>query len=101
MRVRLDGQDFNFKFRYASRQERFYLSIYSADETPLALGIKLVCNIELVRYYRNKPGMFPGELAVVATVSDTTPPTLLELGPGKRCELTYFTLEELEAEGLT
>lgn len=100
MRVRLDGQDFNFKFRYASRQERFYLSIYAADDTPLVLGIKLVCNTELVRFYRNKPGMFAGELAVVATSPDRTPPKLTELGIGKRCELTYYTRAELDAAGL-
>jgi hypothetical protein len=96
-RTRLDGRDYVLDFSYNEREERWYLSFYDEAETPLALGIKLVANYSLLYPYRYDPRMPPGELNVADLTGDGSPPTLLELGESKRCELLYWSRAELEA----
>lgn len=96
-RTRLDGRDYVLEFAYNEREERWYLSIFDEAKTPLARGIKLIANWSLLHPYRFDPRMPPGELTASDTTGDGSPPTLLELGEGKRCELVYWTRAELEA----
>lgn len=90
-KVKLDGRDFVFRFSYNEREARWYLGILDDEETPLRLGLKLVANWELLQHYRADPRMPPGELWVMDLTESNAPPTLNELGEGKRCELTYFS----------
>lgn len=87
-RVTLDGQEYVLKLDWNDRENRWYLSIYAIDLTPLATGIKVVANWPLLRRFTNA-GIPPGVL--VAT--DLSPmggesPTYSELGA--RVRLTYF-----------
>lgn len=89
-KTRLDGRDFILKFSYNQREERYYLSIYDEQEEPLLMGLKLVANWPLLRRYRWNPALPPGEIWVMDLTGEGTPPTLDELGEGRRCELTYL-----------
>lgn len=95
-RVRLDDREYTLEFWYSTRAERYYLHLRDGEELPLVFGLKLVANVPLLRFYHHKPGMPTGELIVVCATPDTRPPVLGELGEGLRCELTYFTREELD-----
>lgn len=88
-KTRLDGRDFILKFSYNQREERYYLSIFDEQETPILMGLKLVAVWPLLRRYRANPALPPGELWVSDLTGNGEPPTLNELGEGKRCELTY------------
>lgn len=93
-RVKLEGRDYLFRFAYNEREERWRLSIFDDEESPLLLGLKLVTNWELLQHYKADTRLPPGELWVMCTSGDDEPPKLDELGEGKRCELTYFTADE-------
>lgn len=93
--TRLDGSDYKLEFRYSTRAQRFYLNLYTAEDVLLVAGIKLVTGVMLLHYYHHIAGMPSGELSVMATASDQSSPSLLELGDDKRCTLTYFTAAEI------
>lgn len=96
-RVRLEGRDYVFDFSYNEREERWYLSILDEEADPIAHGIKLIANWSLLFPYRYDERCPPGEITVADITTDGSPPTLLELGEGKRCELLYWTRDELIA----
>lgn len=95
IRVRLDDHDYTLEFRYSPRAARYYLNIFDAEDNALVCGIKLVSNLQLLRYYHFRDGVPPGELMVTCTSTDTTSPALGELGEDQRCQLTYFTHAEV------
>lgn len=94
-RVRLDDKDYTLEFWYSTRAARYYVNLYDVDEVALVCGLKLVCNVPLLRYYHHKDGVPTGELIVTCSTPNPTPPVLGELGAGLRCELSYFTRDEL------
>jgi hypothetical protein len=59
------------------------------------LGLKLVTNLPLLRFYHFRENVPSGDLIVTCTTTNKSPPKLGELGKGLRCELTYFTRDEL------
>lgn len=89
-KTRLDGRDYLLRFAYNERAERFSLTLLDESEQPILRGLWLVANWPLLRRYRADTRIPPGELMVVDLTGDGSPPTLDELGEGKRCELTYF-----------
>lgn len=93
----LDGTDYLLRFRYVQRSERWTLSIYLPDETPVALGMVIVCNHDLLKRFVIRPGLPRGALIALPKGQDTSPPTLLELGEGKRVELTYVPEADVKA----
>jgi len=97
IRTRLDDSDFTLEFNYSDRASRYFLNIYDVNDVLLVAGLKLVPNVQLLRYYAHVPGMPPGELVVSALGQDGSPPKLGEIGIGLRCELTYFTAAEVKA----
>lgn len=98
LRARLDDADYTLEFRYSPRAARYYLNLYDSENVLLAAGLKLVSNVRLLHYYHFRAGMPAGELCVTATGVDASSPALGELGPGLRCELTYFTADEVKAQ---
>lgn len=88
-RTRLDDSDFVLHFSYNQRTERWYLSVHDDEDAPILSGLKLVANWPLLRHYHADTRVPPGELIVVDLTGDGSPPTLDELGPGRRCELIY------------
>ena len=92
-----EGVDYLLTFRYNQREDAWYLSIATAaDGVSQIEGIKLVTNWPLLAKRRAGRTLPPGDFLVV-TNDDTNdaPPGLSELGEGLRCELTYFTADEL------
>lgn len=94
-RTRLEGRDYVLTFAYNEREERWYLSIADEAESPIATGIKLISNWPFLDAYRFDPRCPPGQLNVSDISGDGSPPTQLELGEGKRCELLYWTAAEV------
>lgn len=90
MRCRLDGKDYNFEMKWNERAERWHMSIFADDETPLVLGIKVVTNWPMLRYYHYNPDVPPGELFAMDLSGDAAPPGLYDFGAEKRVELVYF-----------
>lgn len=86
--VRLDGRDYLVSLTYNHRENRFYLSLADDEGAPLLSGIKLLSNWPILFRHRYNTELPPGELMVVETTTGE-PPTLTELGEGKRCELQY------------
>lgn len=95
--VQLDGTDYILRVRYSQREDRFYLSLYSADEVPITLGVKVVCYFPLVR--NNPEGAPPGRFYAISNeAADDSPPGLDELGTkasGARVQLLYIPAAEL------
>jgi len=113
-RTTLDGREYILRFIFNEREQRWYLDIFSSDETPLALGLKLVVNWNLLRRETDER-LPPGELYAIdfsgaaneSAPSDADAATLLQLardpglndlGADGRVGLMYFDAEEL---GLT
>ncbi len=94
-KTNLEGRDFVLDFSYNQRIERWYLSIFDEEETPILRGLKLVANWPLLRHYRYDIRLPPGELMALTQDGSTAPPTLNELGPGKRAELVYIEAADL------
>ena len=101
MTVRLDGRDYVLELRFNQREQRWYLSIADDEGDAILSGLKLQANWPLLVRHRYDTRVPPGELLVAVTTPDRSPPTLEDLGEGKRCELTYYeqaTLVEIAAE---
>lgn len=94
-RVRLDGRDYLLRFAWNQRESRWRLSLFTENDEPIVHGLKLIANWPLLRRYRYDDRVPPGELFVVDWTGDGAPPLLDELGEDKRCQLLYFTPEEL------
>jgi hypothetical protein len=92
-KTRLEGRDYVLRLSYNEREERFYLSILDEEEEPLVEGIKVIANWPLLRHYRYDPRLPPGELMATDLTGANTPPTIDELGEGRRVEITYFESE--------
>lgn len=104
-KVRLEGRDFVFHLAWNQRESRWYLSIHDQDDVPLVSGLKVLANwpllgdpptasdatgIARVKWYASNSDVPPGNLMAVDLTGDGSPPGIDELGPGLRCELTYF-----------
>lgn len=89
LRTRLDGREYNFRFAWNERETRWYMDVLTTAGEPLAVGIKLVANWPLLRFYQWDDRLPPGELVVVDLAGDGSPPGLYDLAIGSRCELTY------------
>lgn len=79
-RVELDGTEYRVRLTYRARLEAWYLDLYTADETPLALGRRL------------SPGGLPARVVV-----DGGPPGLLYVpgdDPYDRDALRLLYIEE-------
>ncbi len=97
-RTDLEGRGYILQFDYGTREDVWYLTIYDLEGVPLATGIRMVCNWPLT-YRLPDPRLPPGKLLVTTrTAVDDTPPGLLDLGAGARCELTYVTSDHVFEE---
>jgi hypothetical protein len=92
----LDGTEFFFRMSYNSREDRWYLSVYTAEGSPIALSIKLVTNWPLL----NRKAWDPRAPKGVLYVAGVSPPGLNDLAPGARCQLVYLTSDDPLAERL-
>lgn len=92
-RTKLDGRDYNLRFSWNERLERWALDILTANDDPIAVGIKLIARWPLTRFLHWDERMPPGDLVVNdVTSGDGAPPGLFDLGEGLRCELIYIAV---------
>jgi hypothetical protein len=95
MRTRLDGRDFNLRFLWNQRVDRWSLDINDAEGAPLAVGIRIVSNLSLLDYYQWNPALPPGQLiAHDLSRNNAPPPGFYEMAVGRRVELTYHAVTE-------
>lgn len=90
--VELEGVVLNFRFRYNSRDECWYFSIYDVENNPIREGIKMVPNYALLRLLPDADGRPLGDLVVVDVRAVPLPPELAELGTV--LQLTYRESDE-------
>lgn len=95
-RVTIEGSEYLLKFDYSSREDRWYLSVATIDEDFIVRGWKLVTNVMLGPRIADRR-IFPGALVVLTDSLDQSPPGLDELGEGLRCQLYYFTREDIDS----
>lgn len=95
LRTRLDGRDYNMRFAWNERAERWHLDIMTDTGELLVAGIKLVANWPLLRFYHSDSRLPPGELSVIDLTPDGSPPGLSDLEIGARCTLTYYPTTDL------
>lgn len=89
MRTRLDGRDFNLHFKWNAREERWYFDILTDAEVPIAMGIKIIANRPLTRFYQWDRRLPPGDLIAWDLTNNGSPPGFYDLAKGKRVELSY------------
>jgi len=90
----LDGAEYKLAFRWNQREARYSLSLYTPDDIPIALGAKLVVGWPL--FLNATSELMPtGSFVVINSGDSEANPGIGELGIGKRCELFYFTEEEV------
>lgn len=94
MRCRLDGLDYNLRFLWNERMERWGLSIFRDDQVLLVGGLFLVCNWRLLRFYQYNLDVPPGELIAVDLSGDQAPPGLYDMGQDFRVQLTYYPVTD-------
>jgi len=95
MRTRLDGRDFNLRFAWNQREERWYMDIRSDIDEPLALGVKIITNWPLLRTSLFDLRLPPGLLMATDLSLDGSPPGLYDLEIGRRVELAYSPATDL------
>ncbi len=95
-RVTLDEADYILLFDYSQREDRFYLTISTLEGVVIVRGIKLVTGVWIGPRVANRL-IFPGALTVETNHKDRSPPGMGELGEDRRCQLYYFTQEDLIA----
>ena len=67
----LDGVQYTLTFDYSQIERVYYLTLGDAAGSPLASGIKILCNRPLLGPGRTNPDLPPGELVAVATGPDS------------------------------
>lgn len=92
--IALDGAVYRLAWRWLERQRSWYVSLYTADETPLRLGVRVVLDRPLWGRLRGtqRPA---GELLAVALPGSEDEPAAADLGG--RVRLLYYSAAELEA----
>lgn len=92
----LDGTEYAFRMAYNSREDRWYLSVYTSTGEPIALSVKLVTNWPLL----NRKAWDERAPKGVLYVSGSSPPGLEDLAPGAMCQLVYLTSDDPLADKL-
>lgn len=96
MKTTLDGVPFLLDFAFNVRAACWYLSVYTTEGDPLALGLKLCPKWDLLIKCADdrRP---KGKLIVESNTADISPPGLGDLAPGARCVLAYVPIGDIEA----
>ncbi len=91
----LENVNYLLSFSYNTRSDTWWLSVADAGGVDIYNGLKLVCNVPLLRRCADSRRP-PGELFVVDSTGQNTPPGLDDLGPSGRCTLVYITSDWLK-----
>jgi hypothetical protein len=86
-----EGTTYGLQFDYNQRCASWYLSVADQNGVDIYNGIKLMTGFFLLAKCKD-PRRPPGELLVISTTSDLTPPAQYDLLAGSgRCQLVYIT----------
>ena len=86
----LEGTTFLLSFAYAQREACWYVSLADANGVDIYNGIKLTVGQLLLKKCVD-PRRPPGELIVMSSTNDLSPPGLNDLIASGRCTLFYVT----------
>lgn len=89
-RIALDGKSYTLSLAWNQYASSWSLSLFDENEEPIVVGLRVISNWPLLRYYGFDPRMPPGELYAQDVTGDGSPPGLDDFGEGKRVELTYY-----------
>lgn len=78
-KVELDGSDYEFRLKFNSRAQEWYLDLYDADGVAISQGLRVVVNWDIAAR-ATKDNAFDGRLYVQDGRQVTAVPTLNELG---------------------
>lgn len=92
----LDGETFRMTFRWNKRIDSWIVSLYEADDTPVAVGRRITVNNLLFPWLvtENRPA---GQLIAIDTEDEDADPSHDDLG--SRCIIAYLDVEEMTALG--
>jgi hypothetical protein len=91
--VSLDGVAYTFLFAYSTREDCWYFSLFTQDEEPIWLSIRVVVNWPLG--FRSRSALRPPGLFMAFDTAETgTDPGLSDLGA--RVILLYFDAVSVE-----
>ena len=92
----LDGVPYLLNFQYNQREDCWYLLLQTVDGQNIYGYVKLVVGWNLLGQCADnrKPA---GDLVVITTTQDDSPPGFNDLLPGGRCQLQYLTASDLSA----
>lgn len=91
-RVELDGVAYSLEFAWNERARAWFISLAQPDGTPLLSGIKLVSNRPLLRRFRWRVGLPPGELSAIDLSGKISYAGYTDLSNG--VTLTYYDASE-------
>ena len=86
----LEGVTYTLTFQFNQRCAAWYLSIADQDGVDIYNGVKLVCNVSLLRKCKD-PRCPPGALIVFSSSATQEPPSRGDLIAGGACQLMYLT----------
>lgn len=89
-RIALDGRQYTLALMWNQWASYWSLSLYDSEENPIVLGLRIVANWPLLRFYRYDPRLPDGEIIAHDLTGDGSPPGFDDFGIGKRVELTYY-----------
>lgn len=95
--TQLESLEYLLEFVWSTRESSWYLNIYDQDENSLAVGIKLLLNVDLLRRFPD-PRLPPGKLICVdqgSTALDIAASTDL----GSSVLLMYVTSDDVALTG--
>lgn len=88
----IDGVPYIMDMRWNSRDAAHYMDLYTEDETPIVLGLKLVLGVYLGRYI-NHTLFRNGAFVMVDTSGQRRDATLDDIGA--RVQLIRYTIPEI------
>ncbi len=89
-RIALDGRIYTLGLMWNQWASFWSLSLWDSEESPIVLGIRLVCDWPVLRFYRYDSRTPPGEFMAHDLTGSRAPPGFDDFGIGKRVELTYY-----------
>lgn len=90
-RIALDGRLYTLELKWNQWASYWSFGLWDSEESPIILGIRIVSNWPILRFYRYDPRTPPGEIIAHDLTGDGSPPGYEDFGIGKRVELTYYS----------
>ncbi len=87
MQVQIAGKNYGVRLDYNGRENRWNFSLFASDGEPIATGLKVVCNWDMLYgiVHAERP---PGQVVFFDLFGSGEPPTFADLG--RRVRLGYY-----------